>query len=204
MEQTIRKFVKPQTGLAIILSLLLTLILVACGGYPAAPSAPKSAAPAAPAAPAAKAAPEAAPKASAPAAAPAAAPKAAPSAPAVATKAAWEKDWDKTLELAKGEGKVVVTVYRAEDRESVTQFSKTYPDIEVEAVVLSGRNFTARVPAERDAGIYNYDVYLSGGTSAMRIMDIQKKSGKPILGNTRELLIRPDVLGDENWVIITI
>ena len=115
-------------------------------------------------------------------------------------KAAWEIDWDKTLELAKGEGKVVVTVFRAEDRESVTQFSNQFPEIEVEAVVLGGRDFSARVPAERDAGIFNYDVYLSGGTSAMSIIDLQKGTGRPILGNTKELLIRPDVVGDQHWV----
>ena len=128
-------------------------------------------------------------------------PTATPTASPTPGKAAWELDWDKTLALAKEEGKVVVTVFRTADRESVVQFSEAYPEIEVITPIIFGRDFTARVPLERQNGIYSNDVYMSGCTSAITgIIPLAQSSGDQILGDTRSLLIRPDVVGDENWV----
>lgn len=116
-------------------------------------------------------------------------------------KAAWEIDWEKTLAAAEEEGEVIVTIFRADDRASVEKFSNFFPKIKAVGVVLSGRDATVKIPEERKAGLFQYDVYLSGGTSAItRLIPLGKKTGDPILGNTRALLIRPDVLGDENWI----
>lgn len=117
------------------------------------------------------------------------------------TQEPWEAEWEQLVEAAKAEGKLVVTVFRAEDREAVEIFEEFYPEIEVDAQIIGGRDFTARVPPERAAGIYDYDVYISGGTSAItRVIPAGEQAGDPILGDTRSLLLRPDVVDDSNWI----
>ena len=85
----------------------------------------------------------------------------------VDTKEPWEIEWEETIAAANEEGKLVVTVFRAEDREAVEIFEDFFPEINVDAQIIGGRDFTARVPPERAAGIFDYDVYISGGTSAI-------------------------------------
>jgi ABC-type Fe3+ transport system substrate-binding protein len=100
------------------------------------------------------------------------------------------------VEAAKREGKVTVTVFSAENRADVEAFSKFFPEIKVEAQVLAGRDFSVRVPEERRAGIFSYDVYYSGGTSALT--QLIPLGG--ILGDTRSLLVLPEVVDDKNWI----
>jgi iron(III) transport system substrate-binding protein len=156
----------------VAMGLVVALLVAACGGDDPAP-APKK--PAQPAGPVATSTP-------------------------IPSKAFWELDWDATLAAAQKEGKVVVTVYRADDREAVLEFGNQFPGIDVDAQVLGGRDFTARVPAERAAGRYDFDVYLSGATSGITLVELGEKSGKPIFGDTRSQLIRPDVVDDSNWI----
>ena len=115
-------------------------------------------------------------------------------------KAAWELDWDRTLAAAKKEGEVIVNVFRVTDRESLQVFEDKY-GIKVTAIIGAARSTYPRFVAERKAGIYSVDVWLAGGTTAITTAIPQGKvSGDPILGNTRAIMIRPDVLGDENWI----
>ena len=117
------------------------------------------------------------------------------------TQEPWEAEWEQLVADANAEGKLVVTVFRAEDREAVEIFEEFYPEIDVDAQIIGGRDFTARVPPERAAGIFDYDVYISGGTSAItRVIPAGEQAGDPILGDTRSLLIRPDVVDDSNWI----
>lgn len=126
--------------------LLLSLLVVACA--PSAAPAPAAQGPAT----------------SAPAPVPA---KAAPAAAAPA-KAAWEMEWDRTLAAAKKEGRVTVaTSAGAASRTALVQGLKKAYGIPVEAV--SGRlpEITARVQAERRAGLYLWDIYVGGTTTPL-------------------------------------
>jgi iron(III) transport system substrate-binding protein len=103
--------------------------------------------------------------------------------------------------LAKKEGKFVITTFDQGDRAAVQRFSQTFTDIRVEAQVLTGRDFTVRVPEERRAGIFSYDIYMSGPTSAItNIIPQGERRGDPVLGDTRSLLVRPEVVDDRNWI----
>jgi hypothetical protein len=124
-----------------------------------------------------------------------------PAAPAAATKAPWQEDWERTLAAAKREGKVIVTVFDATTRRGVERLSETFPEIQVEGTILPGNEFTVRVPEERRAGIHVYDVYMSGPVSAVNnLLPLGERTGQPVLGDTRSLLIRPDVIEDSNWI----
>jgi iron(III) transport system substrate-binding protein len=105
-------------------------------------------------------------------------------------------EWERTVGAAKREGKVVITTFGAGDRKAVEVLSKYFPEVKVESMLLAGREFVARAPVEMKAGIYNYDVYLSGSTTASN----QLKPMGFVLADTRAAIFRPDVLGDENWV----
>ena len=123
-------------------------------------------------------------------------PTAAPATPTPTPgKAAWEIDWDNTVAAANEEGKLVVTVFRQPDSVAVKEFEKFFPEINVEVQILQGRAFSARVPAEQDAGVFTFDVFMSGSTTASTNL-----CPRGVLGNTRELLIRPDVIDDSNWL----
>jgi len=110
-------------------------------------------------------------------------------------KAAWEIDWDNTLAAANKEGKVIVTVFRQPDAIAAKEFEKFFPGITVEAQVIQGRAFSARVPAEQAAGVFTFDIFLSGSTTGSTNL-----CPNGVLGNTRELMIRPDVIEDNNWL----
>jgi iron(III) transport system substrate-binding protein len=105
-------------------------------------------------------------------------------------------EWERTVEAAKREGKVVITAFSQGERDTGEKFNKLFPEIKPDVYVLPGRDFSVRVPEERRGGIYSYDVYLSGGTSALT--QLIPLGG--ILGDTRSLLFHPDVIADKNWV----
>jgi iron(III) transport system substrate-binding protein len=116
--------------------------------------------------------------------------------PAPAARAAWQVQWEKTVAAAKKEGRFVITTFSVPDRNSVQKFGVAFPEIKVEAQVLQGRDFVVRVPPEYQAGIYSYDIYLSGGTSAAA----QLVPLGYVIDDTRSVLFRPDVVGDSNWI----
>ena len=182
IHRLVRRGTRP---LAISMGLVLLLLASSCGGDDPTPTSPPPTAPPPPAA--------------TPTPVPAGEPT--PTPMPMDTKEAWEVEWEETVAAANEEGKLVVTVFRAEDREAVEIFEEYFPEIDVDAQIIGGRDFTARVPPERSAGIYAYDVYISGGTSAItRVIPAGNEVNDPILGDTRSLLFRPDVVDDSNWI----
>ena len=116
-------------------------------------------------------------------------------APTPTSVPAWEVDLEQTLEAANVEGTVVINVARAPYREGAEFFMQSYPGITVETIVARGGDMTQRLVREHDAGIYSLDVYLSGANNALTVL---VPSG--IAGDTRSLLVRPDIIEDENWI----
>ncbi len=114
--------------------------------------------------------------------------------PTTPPRPAWEIDWEQTLAAANEEGEIITTGSRAVYRIAQEAFSDFFPDITVEVVIGRGSALGSRLIQEHNAGIDNVDVYASGGSGR------QALAGASLLGSTRSLLIRPDVVDDENWI----
>ncbi|MQA66996.1 MAG: extracellular solute-binding protein [Alphaproteobacteria bacterium] len=104
-------------------------------------------------------------------------------------------DWNGVLAKAKQEGVVVVKGAPGRRYADVLQgaFQKKYPDIRVEFAGLPGRTANARILRERQAGIFNQDIWISG-SSAIRVL---KPAGalqpfKPFL--------RKETMEDKHWI----
>lgn len=105
-------------------------------------------------------------------------------------------DWNAIVAKAKEEG--IVVVHGAPGRNYravlVTAFNKAYPDIKVQFSGANGSAETPKVLRERQAGIFGWDVWVSGPTGALGML---KDAGffqplRPIL--------RPDNTADDKWI----
>ena len=109
----------------------------------------------------------------------------------------WRKEWEGILAAAEKEGQVNIAGPPGDAfREAlVDSFRKAYPKIKVELLGGSGRDKVARILRERQAGIYEWDLYISGPTSALAAF-------KPVgaFDSFRPTLILPEVRNDNHWI----
>lgn len=107
----------------------------------------------------------------------------------------WEQKWKDTLQAAKKEGKVVVFIgIGGELRAAVVKAFREKYGIEVDAISFRGDEFATRIKAERRAGLYSFDVYQSGITTAVLTL---KPEG--ILDPLEPALILPEVTDPKAW-----
>jgi ABC-type Fe3+ transport system substrate-binding protein len=120
-------------------------------------------------------------------------------APAVEAQAQadWQKEWEATLAAAEKEGEVNLAGPPGDSfREAlVAGFSKLYPKIKVELLGGSGGDKVARILRERQAGVYGWDLYISGPTSGLSAF-------KPVgaLDPLKPALILPEAKNDKEWL----
>lgn len=107
-----------------------------------------------------------------------------------------QQKWEDVLATAKKEGEVNVHggPGRVFTQVHTEGFKKAYPDIKVNYTGLSGRDAIPKITREREAGIYNWDVY-AGGTPS--ILQTLKPAGA--FAPLRDALILPEVLDDAAW-----
>ena len=79
------------------------------------------------------------------------------------------KEWADIVRAAEAEKQVNIAgppgdAFRAA---MVDSFQKAYPKIKVELLGGTGRDKVARILRERQAGLYEWDLYISGPTSAL-------------------------------------
>ena len=105
-------------------------------------------------------------------------------------------DWTSIVAKAKQEGIVVVhgAPGKTYNAAMVGAFNKAYPDIKVQ---FSGSGGSAEIPKvirERQAGIYGWDVWVSGPTGALGML---KESGffQPL-----QPVLRPEIVADDKWM----
>lgn len=137
-----------------------------------------------------KAAPAPAPQVPAPAAAPARAP-----APAItgAAKPAWQTEWERVVAEGKKEGRVTLyTSAGVPARAGLTAGLKAAYGISLEAISGRSAETTTKLFAERRAGLYLWDIFLSGTTTLLTEL-------KPVgaLDPLEPALILPDVTDPE-------
>jgi hypothetical protein len=103
-------------------------------------------------------------------------------------KADWQSEWEKTGQGAKREGKLSLYLYQGEgELSAVAQlFQKKHPEISVTAVTGRGNQLGPRIMAERRAGKFLVDAYISGPTTAYEVFYRAK-----ILDPVRSTLILP-------------
>jgi iron(III) transport system substrate-binding protein len=107
-----------------------------------------------------------------------------------------DQAWDELVAAAKKEGTLVIKgapgkVYADVFTEA---FKKKYPEIKVSYTGLNGFESIPKITREREAGIYNWDIYIGGTPSTLNTL---KPAGafaplKPAL--------RPEILADSNWL----
>jgi iron(III) transport system substrate-binding protein len=109
--------------------------------------------------------------------------------------AAQQSEWDRVLEAAKKEGVVhVIGLQGNNTREALTEdFTRTY-GIPVEFHADAGPGVAPLVSNEREAGRYNWDVYVLGTTTALAAM-FPMGAFDPL----DPALIRDDVKDPKNW-----
>ncbi|HEY3302541.1 MAG TPA: extracellular solute-binding protein [Candidatus Binatia bacterium] len=108
----------------------------------------------------------------------------------------WQAEWEKIVAAAEKEGQVNIggppgDTYRFALMEV---FQKKYPKIKIEWDGAEGRAKIPRILRERNAGIFNMDLYLGGSGSPLAAL-------KPIgaFDPLRQELILPDVVDDAKW-----
>jgi iron(III) transport system substrate-binding protein len=113
----------------------------------------------------------------------------------LASGAASADDWDTVLAKARQEGTVVVhgAPGRTYNAALVGAFNKAHPDIKVLFSGSSGATEIAKVLRERQAGIYGWDVWVSGPTGA-----IGGAKEARFLAPLRPVL-RPETTADDKW-----
>lgn len=110
-------------------------------------------------------------------------------------KESWELEWENTLSKARAEGKVVIlATYSPTVRQAVSEGFNKSTGITVEIITGRGGELSARLRMERQAGLYNADIYMGGANTQINLM-------KPLgaLAPLRPALFLPDVLDPNTW-----
>ena len=117
---------------------------------------------------------------------------------AAETKPAWQREWERILEAAKKEGSLSLYLFQGEgELGAVAQlFQKKYPEINVVTTTGRGNTLGPRIMAERRAGKFLVDAYISGVTTAYEVFYRAK-----ILDSVRAALILPEVLDESKWLL---
>ncbi|MBI1993219.1 MAG: extracellular solute-binding protein [Deltaproteobacteria bacterium] len=115
----------------------------------------------------------------------------------VRAQSGWQKQWEATLAAAEKEGRLEIAGPPGESfrKAIVDAFTKAYPKIKVELLGGSGGSKVARILRERQAGVFAWDLYISGPTSALA-------GFKPVgaFEPLKPALILPEVREDKNWI----
>ena len=104
-------------------------------------------------------------------------------------------EWDKTLELAKKEGKVVVSIPASAELRKLIEdaFKKRYP-IDIELVPARGSVVIRKIADESKAGIRYFDIHIGGSNSAVTgLLD------EGVLEPFEPYLILPEAKDPKNW-----
>ena len=105
-------------------------------------------------------------------------------------------EWEGTLEAARKEGKVVVSVPTSAElrKELETGFKKSIPGIELELSVARGASNTNKMVEEQRAGLRSFDLHLGGTTSI-----ISGPLAQNLLEPIPPLMLLPEVRDAKNW-----
>lgn len=110
--------------------------------------------------------------------------------------AATATDWNDLVQAANAEGEVDVHGGPGKLYEEVLTegFRRAFPQLKVNFSGSSGRDAIPKIMREREAGLYNWDVYVGGTPSILQVL---KPAGA--FAPLRPAFILPEVLNDNAW-----
>lgn len=107
----------------------------------------------------------------------------------------WEVEWEKTLQAARKEGKVAITTSSGrETMQALVRVMEERFGITLENVPMTGAQAAAKIVAERAAGLYLFDVIISGPTTLTELL-IPAGALDPL----EPVLILPEVKDPSKW-----
>ena len=108
---------------------------------------------------------------------------------------AWQEEWERVLRAAKSEGKLaMIGPLGADRRDALTEGFQSKYGIAVEHHADAGAGILPRLSAERRAGLYLWDVLVSGTSTVLEAL-IPNKIVEPL----EPTLILPEVKEAKNW-----
>src|SRR5687768_16706645 len=112
------------------------------------------------------------------------------------SKPTWQAEWEKTLEAAKREGKVAISIPAsgAEMRKQLEENFKKRYGIEVEVFTARGSAAVRRMADEFKAGVHHFDLHIGGSSSAVSGM-----LDEGILDPIEPWMILPEVKDAKQW-----
>ncbi len=112
-----------------------------------------------------------------------------------ANRPAWEGKWETVLQEARKEGKVsIYTTIGADARQMLTSKFKERFGLELDFLSATGSEIGAKVKAERAAGLFTTDIFMSGVVTTINTL---KPEG--ILDTIEDKLILPEVTDNRAW-----
>jgi len=111
-------------------------------------------------------------------------------------KSNWQNEWDKTIDAAKREGKVVVSIPTSAElrKEFETGFQKKYPAIDLELSVARGASNINKIVEEDKAGVRSFDLHI-GGTTSIVTGPLAQNLLEPI----PSWMLLPEIRDAKNW-----
>ncbi len=107
----------------------------------------------------------------------------------------WQAEWDRTLKAARAEGRVlIISTGGSQLRTTLGQTFQDKYGIKIELITARGAEVSARLAAERKAGIYLMDIYTGGSTTML--IDLKSIGA---LDSAKKMLLLPEVLDGKSW-----
>ncbi len=124
-------------------------------------------------------------------------PRPTPTSPPADTTPAWEIEWNQLLEDARAEGQVVVRMGGSASRNFAPRFEVFENETGIKVIAETGRGSqqVEKVKAEREAGIFSSDVWMTGVTSSNNV----RKLGA-LVDDVVDHIVLPDVADTGNWL----
>lgn len=106
------------------------------------------------------------------------------------------REWEQTLEAAKQEGKVVVSIPTSAElrKQFESGFSKAFPGIELELNAARGSASIAKIAEEQRAGLHTVDLHI-GGTSSIITGLLAPNYLQPVMPS----MLLPEVQDPKYW-----
>jgi iron(III) transport system substrate-binding protein len=113
-----------------------------------------------------------------------------------AQAAAKSIEWEKTVEAAKKEGRVVVSIPTSAElrKEFESGFQRAFPGIELELNVARGSSNINKIAEEQNAGVRSIDLHIGGTTSIITGL-LAANFLEPVMAS----IVLPEVREPKNW-----
>ena len=121
----------------------------------------------------------------------------APTATPTEAPPAWVAEWDEAVAAAQAEGKVVIALGGNASRTYSPRFEAFEAEMGIEVIAGTGGGSVqfAKISAERQAGVFTTDVWMTGVTSTKNVNGVGA-----LKDNISDHLILPDVADPNTWV----